>query len=184
MAVTRGVVGDHVGVSACPVLIIVGGLPATGKSAVAGALARALGLAYVRIDSIEQAIIQSSRLRQPLGEVGYRVGCSVAADQLRHGTSVVVECVNPLGVTRDAWRAVGRDHDVTVVEVELVCSDHDEHRRRAESRHVDIPGLVLPSWQQILDRGYEPWNRDHLIIDTAAQSVDAAVTTIRNALAR
>lgn len=92
--------------------------------------------------------------------------------------------MNPLGVTRDTWRAVGHDHDTTVLEVELVCSDQDEHRRRAESRHIDIAGLVLPSWQQILDRDYEPWTRDHLIIDTATQSVDDAVTTIRNVLDR
>lgn len=150
----------------------------------ARALARVLGLAYVRVDSIEQAIIRSSRLRQPLGEVGYVVGYSVAADQLRHGTSVVVECVNPLGITRDAWRAVGQHYDATVLEVELVCSDHDEHRRRAESRHVDIPDLVLPSWQQIVHRDYEPWTRDHLVIDTATQPVEVAVTTIRHALDR
>ncbi|MQA64007.1 MAG: adenylyl-sulfate kinase [Actinophytocola sp.] len=165
-----------------PVLIIVGGLPATGKSAVAGTLALELGLAFVRIDGIEQAIIRSSCLRQPLGAVGYVVGYAIAAEQLRHGVSVVAECVNPLAVTRDAWRAVGQERGAQVLEVELVCSDEAEHRRRAESRRTDIPGLVLPTWQQILDREYETWTRDHLVIDTATHTVADSVTVIRQAL--
>jgi predicted kinase len=35
-----------------PILIVVGGLPATGKSTVAGALVRQTGFAYVRVDRI------------------------------------------------------------------------------------------------------------------------------------
>ena len=47
-----------------PILIVVGGLPATGKSTVAGVL-RQTGFAYVRVDRIEQAIIGSAELRPP-----------------------------------------------------------------------------------------------------------------------
>ena len=43
-----------------PVLVVVGGLPATGKSTVASALARQAGFAFVRVDRIEQAIIDSA----------------------------------------------------------------------------------------------------------------------------
>jgi predicted kinase len=42
-------------------LIILGGLPATGKTTIARELARQLGAAHVRIDSIEQAIWDSGR---------------------------------------------------------------------------------------------------------------------------
>ena len=93
-----------------PVLIVVGGLPATGKSTVASALARQAGFTFVRVDRIEQAIIDSAGpgqpLRQPLGPVGYTVAYGVAAEQLAHGVSVVAECVNPLGVTRTPAEAV------------------------------------------------------------------------------
>ena len=58
---------------AAPVLVVVGGLPATGKSTVASALARQAGFIFVRVDRIEQAIIDSAGLRQPLGPVGYTV---------------------------------------------------------------------------------------------------------------
>jgi hypothetical protein len=54
-----------------------------------------------------------------------------------------------------------------VAEVEVVCSDLREHRRCAEERVLDIPGLANPSWEQIQQRGYHAWERDRLVIDTA-----------------
>jgi predicted kinase len=165
-----------------PILIVVGGLPATGKSTVASALVRRTGFAYVRVDRIEQAIIGSSELRAPLGPVGYQVAYGVAAEQLRHGISVVAESVNPLGVTRDAWRGVASDASAGLLEVELVCTDLAAHRARVQTREVDIPGLTLPTWRQVLDHDYEPWDHDHLVIDTATQSPASAVETILRAV--
>jgi predicted kinase len=43
-----------------PMLIIFGGLPATGKTTIARDLARQLGATYLRIDTIEQAIRDSA----------------------------------------------------------------------------------------------------------------------------
>jgi predicted kinase/transcriptional regulator with XRE-family HTH domain len=168
--------------AAAPVLVVVGGLPATGKSTVASTLARQAGLAYVRVDRIEQAIIDSAGLRQPLGPVGYTVAYGVAAEQLGHGVSVVAECVNPLGVTRDAWRDVAAGHGARLVEVELVCTDRARHRERATTREVDIPGLRLPDWEQITSREYEPWDRAHLVIDTATRTPAEAVAAILAAI--
>jgi hypothetical protein len=95
---------------------------------------------------------------------------------------VVAESVNPLAVTRNAWRDVAARHHAGVVEVELVCSDPAAHRHRAESRQVDVPGLRLPGWAQISGREYEPWDRDHLIIDTARQTPAEAAATIAGAV--
>jgi predicted kinase len=168
-------------VAGTPILIVVGGLPATGKSTVASALVRRTGFAFVRVDRIEQAIIGSGELGRPLGPVGYAVAYGVAAEQLKHEVSVVAESVNPLAVTRDAWRGVAAGNGARLLEVELVCTDQAVHAKRARSRQVDIPGLTLPSWPQILNRDYESWDRDHLIIDTADHPVSEAVATILSA---
>jgi predicted kinase len=157
-------------------LIVIGGLPGTGKSTVAAPLARELHAAYLRIDTIEQAMVDSGELPGRPGVAGYLVGYALARDQLGLGVTVVAECVNPLKVTRDAWRGIGTAG--WMLEVELVCSDQREHRSRVERRTVDVPGLKLPTWQQVADRDYEPWDREHLIIDTAASSVSASVNTI------
>jgi predicted kinase len=161
------------------VLVGVGGLPATGKSTVCAELAVAQRAAWLRIDRIEDAIVRVTSLRHPVGVVGYAVAYAVAEEQLRCGVDVVVECVNPLQVTRDAWRQVAAGAAAAVLEVELVCSDPVEHRRRAETRSVDIEGHQLPSWEQIINREYEPWSRDHAVIDTATVAVGDAVTQIQ-----
>ncbi|WP_374223157.1 hypothetical protein [Streptomyces sp. FH025] len=58
------------------------------------------------------------------------------------------------------------------LEAETVCSDPAEHRRRAEQRTVDVPGLALPDWTAITTRAYEPWDRAHLVLDTAGLPVE------------
>jgi predicted kinase len=161
-----------------PGLIVIAGLPGTGKSAVAAPLAKRLRAPYLRIDTIEQSLVNSGELSTAPSAVGYLTGYALAADQLRVGLSAVVECVNPLRTTRDSWRRVAVEHDCWIIEVELICSDQREHRRRVESRSSDIPGLVLPTWREVRERRYEPWDRDHLVIDTSVTSVDHAVQRI------
>ncbi|MGO4419464.1 AAA family ATPase, partial [Streptomyces sp. MCAF7] len=66
-------------------LIIMGGLPATGKTTLARALARQLDAVHVRVDTIEQAIVRSGLGQHPLGAAGYVVGYALAEDHARQG---------------------------------------------------------------------------------------------------
>lgn len=171
-----------------PLLVVIGGHPATGKTTIARAVATDLRAAYVRIDSIETAI---GRAEGTFGETngweappGYAVGYAMATDQLQAGLDVVAESVNPVRASRDAWRAAGLGAQASVLEVEVICSDPVEHRRRAEDRVLDIPGLDKPTWQAIQRRDYDEWDRDHLVIDTATVDVAAATRLVRAAAGR
>jgi predicted kinase len=161
-----------------PGLIVLAGLPGTGKSTIAVPLARELRASYLRIDTIEQALVDSGELVGRPRTAGYIAGYALARDQLGVGVTVVVECVNPLKVTRDAWKSVADQQRAWLLDVELVCSDPDEHRSRVENRSVDVPGLILPSWREVLDREYEEWDRDRLVIDTAVGKANEAVDVI------
>jgi predicted kinase len=163
-------------------LIIACGLPATGKTTLSRLLARELGAVQLRIDTIEQAIVRSGVAGRPLGAVGYVVAHALAADQLRQGLAVVAECVNPLAVTRDGWRDLAAELGVPFVEVEVVCSDQAEHRRRVAERTVDIPDLPLPSWEDIVSRRYDAWDREHIVVDTAHRTVEQCVREVRQQL--
>jgi predicted kinase len=165
-----------------PVLIIFGGLPGVGKTEIARVLARKTNAIHLRIDSIEQALRESGLLNRPLDDLGYRLAYAVAEDNLRLGRTVIADSVNPIQLTRDAWRAVASKAGTRAVEIEVICSDVAEHRRRAETRATDIPGLKLPSWLQIVARQYEPWDRERIVIDTAAQSVQQSVSAILSQL--
>ena len=158
-------------------LIVMSGLPGVGKTTVSRALARAIGAVHLRIDSIEQAL-RASGIRVE-GE-GYDVAYVVAADNLALGRTVVADCVNPWPLTRAAWRTVAARAGVRALEVELVCSDEVEHRRRAESRVADIDGHQLPTWKDVVERDYRPWDTPRLVIDTARLSAADAVSMITN----
>ena len=165
-------------------LIIFGGLPGTGKTIIARELARQLDAVYLRIDSIEQAIRDSGVTEEDLYDAGYRVGYAVAEDNLRLGQTVVADSVNPIALSRDAWVAVARRAQVPAFEIEVQCSDVDEHRGRIETRAGDVPGLRLPTWQEVLTRDYRPWEREHLVIDTAQQSIEHSLKVILELLRR
>ncbi|GAA4330421.1 AAA family ATPase [Streptomyces venetus] len=165
-----------------PVLVVIGGLPATGKTTLARLLAAEVGAVHLRVDTIEQALVRSGLARHPVGPAGYVVGYALAEEHLRQGLTVIAESVNPLAVTREAWRGAAARAGVACVEVEVVCSDPVEHRLGATSRSADIPGLPLPGWQQILDREYEPWDRDRVVVDTAGQAPEASSALLLGAV--
>jgi predicted kinase len=164
-----------------PVLVVVSGRPATGKSTIARLLAGRARAPFLRVDRIEQAVVEWSPLTHPVGPVGYAVAHAVAAEQLGLGIDVIVEYVNPLAVTRDAWVDTARRAGAAIVEVELICSDPEEHRRRVQSRPTDVEGLTKPTWPEVEVREYDRWSRPHLVIDTAATIVEAAVERIAEA---
>ncbi|MFI7340152.1 AAA family ATPase [Streptomyces sp. NPDC050085] len=163
-------------------LIVIGGLPATGKTTLARLLAAQIGGVHLRIDTIEQAIVRSGLAHHPIGPAGYVVGYALAEEYLHQGLTVIAESVNPLAVTRNSWRDVGVKAAVPVAEVEVICSAPAEHRRRATSRSVDVPDLPLPDWQQILDRDYEPWDRERIVIDTAQQDPQQSLAVLLRSL--
>jgi predicted kinase len=163
-------------------LIILSGLPGTGKTTIARELSRQVGAVYIRIDSIEQAMRDSVTQTQPIDDAGYLVGYAMAEDNLRLERTVIADSVNPLDITRNAWRAVASKTGARAIEVELICSDVKEHRRRVEERVSDIFGLRLPTWAEVVGREYHPWDREHLTIDTAVYSVERSVRSIRDVL--
>lgn len=156
-------------------LVVFAGLPGTGKSTIARALARQLRAVWLRIDTIETAIADEAT---SITDEGYRAASALAVDNLRLGLDVVGDSVNPWMETRDAWRDAGLSAGAEVLEIEVVCSDPAEHRRRVETRTLDVPGLTPPTWDDVTSRDYRPWTRERLVIDAAERSVDSCVAEI------
>jgi predicted kinase len=152
-----------------PILIVFGGLPGTGKTTLSRELTRRLAASYIRVDAIEQTLCAGGHDDGPMG---YVIANALAVENLRLGRMVVADCVNPVPASRDGWRQTAMLSSARIAEIEVICSEMALHRQRAEARKSDIAGLKLPSWQDIVGRHYEPWDRDHLVLDTAHDSID------------
>ena len=164
-------------------LIIFGGLPGTGKSTIAKALAAKNSFTYVRVDEIENALSLHSEPKRKVGSEGYHVAFAISLSNLLLGNTVVSDSVNPVNESREGWRQVAERAGVQLLEVECVCSDATEHRRRVETRVTDVTGWTLPSWDDVTSREYEVWTTAPLVIDTARVSSDDGVRAIEARIA-
>ena len=165
-------------------LISLAGLPGVGKTTIARSLARHLDAVHIRVDSIELAIRESGVTVVSIDDAGYRVGYAVAEDNLRLGRIVIADSVNPWPMTRDAWRDVARRAQVDSVDIEIVCSDRAEHRGRVESRLDKPPADSGPTWNEVVTRDYRPWDREHIVIDTAGVTAEQSAAIANAAIER
>ncbi|MBB4000850.1 AAA family ATPase [Aureimonas pseudogalii] len=164
-------------------LIVFGGLPGTGKSTICKALAAKNAFAYVRIEEIENALALHVEPKRAVGAEGYHVAFAVSLSNLRLGNSVVADSVNPVRESREGWRGVAREAGVPLLEVECVCGNELEHRRRVETRLSDVAGWRLPKWNEVRSREYETWDTDRLVIDTTLSTPEEAVRIIEGRFA-
>lgn len=158
-------------------LVVFGGLPGTGKTTISRGVAARRSATYLRIDVIEQAI-RTSGVPREVGPAGYAVANALAASNLANNHTVIADCVNPVRESREGWRATAAQARKPLIEVEVICSDPIEHRRRVERRVSEIEGLILPTWRDVLERDYAPWPEPHVIIDTAVLSPAEAIALV------
>jgi predicted kinase len=167
-------------------LILLSGLPGTGKSTIALALSRALGLPLFEKDRIEAAIVGAGLAKvQPglanLGPAGYDLYFALLERQLELGVSLIADCTAPSQRSRDTLAAMCTQHGAHFQPLLCVCSDPALHRSRIESRVRGIPGWHEIAWTDVerSRAGFEPWRDAIPMLD----SVDPFDVNIGLALA-
>ena len=153
-------------------LIVLAGLPGTGKTTLARELAAQQGAVHLRIDAIETVLHRVGIWSDEHPAAAYEIAAELADDQLRHGLAVIIDAVNPVPQARRAWRDLAARRGVALVAAELACADAAEHRRRVEGRAPDVQGQVVPSWREVVEREYVPWDDDDVLHLDAAKADD------------
>lgn len=150
-------------------LIVMAGLPASGKSTIAGELAKALRCALLSVDPIEAAMWRAGVERsQPTGLAAYVVAEDLAREQLRVGNDVLVDAVNDVEEARHQWKSLATDLETPLAFIEVFCSDPATHRQRLYKRRRGITGFPEPTWESVVARKehFQRWNDTRLRLDS------------------
>jgi len=159
------------------ILFILSGLPASGKSTIAKLIVREYKAVYLRIDTIEQGLRDLCNFKVQ-GE-GYRLSYRIANDNLALGQNIVSDSCNPIDLTRKEWEEVAQMNNSIFINIEILCSNKEEHRKRIETRQTEIKGLKLPVWQEVETREYHSWKNERIIIDTANKSIEKSFEELK-----
>ena len=107
------------------------------------------------------------------------IGLGICRALARNGVNIVLADIERAQLEIARSELATFNVRTRAIEVEMVCSDPERHRERVEMRVADIPGHRVPTWQEVVDRDYQAWQGDRLVIDTAFLRVDQSVKLIR-----
>jgi predicted kinase len=150
-----------------PMLIVLSGLPATGKSAVAEAVAAELRAVLLSVDPIDSALAAAGVEEHGLpGLAAYAVVAAIAEANLALGSTVVVDAVNAVGEAKTVWIELARRAGVRLLAVQAVLSDAAIHRARLAGRTRDL-AIPEPTWEAVVLRQAEwvAWPFAPLVVD-------------------
>lgn len=165
-------------------LLVISGLPGTGKTAVAAQVARDAKAVHLSIDTVEDALLGAGFPRSwTTGVAAYEAVRAAAEQNLDLGRIVVVDAVNDSEPARDTWRRAAETAGAPLMFVLLTLDDEVEQRRRLEGRSRNLANVLEPSWDDVRRRraSFEPWGDVHLRVN-ASESMQHIASVVLSRL--
>ena len=164
-------------------LIVLSGLPATGKTALATEVARMLGAVLLSVDPIDSALaVAGTRETGIPGIAAYAVIGAMAEQNLSIGMTVVIDAVNAVGEAKTFWIELARRLDARLLAIEVVLADEVVHRERLAGRIRDL-AIPEPTWDAVARRRDEwvAWPFAPLTVDSS-EPLDLNVARVLEAV--
>ena len=161
-------------------LVLVTGLPGTGKSTMAETAGRALGAPVLAHDWAMSGLRPYPEVQATLDgmglwghrDVGWSLLWALARSQLRLGSPVVLDGVaRAPQVAGTRWLAA--EEGAASLVVMTWCADPGLHRSRIEGRRRGIPGWYELDWSDVA-RSRESW-QEPAGVDLALEASDSVV---------
>ena len=156
-----------------PKLIVMSGLPGSGKSILSERIAKHLKIPIFSVDPIESSVIKAGIAKSfETGYAAYLVAETLTAEQVKLGNAVIIDAVNAEDGAKQVWIDCARRLDIPLVIIECILKDTELHRKRIESRVRGLYGLDEVTWERVQERrkAYTPWKRDALSIEMSGNA--------------
>lgn len=162
---------DYIGAMREPFVLVITGLPGTGKSTLRDELAKKTGTPAFSGDWLLGSLHPARRVlatltRDEQGDLYRSLLESLVVRQLTLEQSAIVDAVVTDEIV-SGWAAVASDHGAMMHVIECICSDIDLHRSRVQGRIRGIPGWHEIGWEHVEFMRAEraPLTSERLVLD-------------------
>lgn len=162
-------------------LIVMSGLPGTGKSTLATVISKATHLPLISPDVIKESLIKDGKLSDYRdGSLTWQVATREAEKQLRQGSSIIIDAINAEAAAKETWITLASRLHAQIIVIECYVSDSVIHKSRIKNRKKNLIGIPEVDWDWVENRrlAYTHWNIPVLRIDGLTPIDESAKTVL------
>ncbi len=166
--------------TAQPVLLLLCGLPGTGKSYLARQLSELLPFVVIESDQVRKILFPKPRYTAQESRLVHRTCHALMRKLLKKGIRVIYDATNLIEYHRELVYRIARKTDAKLVVVKTV-SPEEVVRERLGIREDEALEVSDADWRVYLQMAarQEPIQHPHLVVDTSGDIEEAVAKVLR-----